>query len=151
MFQLNMIESTGRSSRARHGGPVGRAQPTQRSILKLPSLLIASIFLCGVTLRQRLVRPFAGRFPKSDPNIFASSIRFPNALRMSGPQRLQQASIQSSKQHHEIWASQAQILQGKIAGSSKMPLRGENNSVRSGRIESEQVHRTRKIILHCRP
>ena len=33
-----------RSSRARHGGPVGRAQPTQRSILKRPSLLIASIF-----------------------------------------------------------------------------------------------------------
>ena len=33
-----------RSSRARHGGPAGRAQLTQRSILKLPSLLIASIF-----------------------------------------------------------------------------------------------------------
>ena len=87
------------------------------------SILAHSLhFSCDVLLRQCLVRSFAGRFPKSDPNIFASSIRFPNALRMSGPQRLQQASIQSSKQHHEIYPSQPQILQGKIAGSSKMPL-----------------------------
>ena len=49
-------------------------------------------FPCDVRLRERLGRQVAGRFPKCCPNKFASSTRFPNALRISGPQRVRHAS-----------------------------------------------------------
>ena len=114
-----------RSSRARHGGPVGRAQPTQRSILKRPSLLIASIFpamcLCASAWFDHLQVDSPKVTPIFSPVLYDSQ----TLCECQGPSGWDKPPSSPPNSTTNLLRDRLRSYKARSAGSSKMPLRGD--------------------------